>query len=48
MYMRASGQIVNNLKSKIYFMNTDLEMEKQICCIKGYKIGSFPCKYLGI
>lgn len=46
--MRVLGQIVNNLKSEIYFINMDHELEKQIYVIMGYKVGSFTCKYLGI
>ena len=47
-YTEASGQKVNELKSEIYFMNTNPIVEQQICKILGYKKGRFPCKYLGI
>ena len=47
-YMEASGQKVNALKSKIFFLNTSSNMESQICRIMGFKKGTFPCKYLGI
>ena len=48
LYMEASGQKVNALKSEIFFINTSPNMEEQICKIMGYKKGAFPCKYLGI
>ena len=48
MYMEAFSQKVNELKSEIFFINTKLDIEKQICKIMGYKKGVFPCKYLGI
>ena len=48
LYMEASGQKFNESKSEIFFINTDRNLEQQICKLMGYKKGSFPCKYLGI
>jgi ribonuclease HI len=46
--MAASGQKVNKDKSEIYFLNTNKEVENQICKVLGFKKGQFPGKYLGI
>ena len=46
--MDASGQKANELKSEIYFLNTKLEMDDQICKIMGYKKCQFLFNYLGI
>ena len=48
LYMEASGQKVNESKSEIFFINTDLDLEQQICKLMGYNKGAFPYKYLGI
>lgn len=48
LYVKASGHCVNPSKSEIFFINTCLKIEKEICRMMGYKIGKFPCKYLGI
>ena len=47
-YMDSSGQKFNKDKSEIFFMNTKLSLENQICGIMEYKKAKFPCKYLGI
>lgn len=47
-YTKASSQHVNPTKSKIFFINTCPNIEKDICSIMGYKISKFSCKYLGI
>ena len=39
---------MNKSKFDIYFINTNLEMETQICKIMGYNKGKFPYKSLGI
>ena len=48
LYLVASGQKFNVTKLEIFFINTNLEVEKKIFHIMGYKKGVFPCKYLGI
>ena len=48
LYMVASSQKVNAIKSKIFFIDTKPKIEKQICHIMGFKKGEFPCNYLGI
>ena len=48
LYIEALGQKVNSKKSEIFFLNTKIGVEDQICNLMGYKKGQFSCKYLGI
>ena len=41
-YTKASGQMINVEKSKIFFLNTDKEIEDQICHKLGFKKGKLP------
>lgn len=47
-YMKASGQLVNQAKSEIFFLNTPPRLKIELSHYLGYKIGKLPCKYLGL
>ena len=47
-FMVASGTIVNNEKSHVYFFNVINDSQVFLERILGFCIGSFPMKYLGV
>lgn len=47
-YLRASGQCINEDKSSIFFFNTSQPIQNRIARILRFQIGSLPLIYLGI
>ena len=47
-YLAASGQLINEGKSSIFFFNTPLSIQRRIARILRFQIGSLPLLYLGI
>lgn len=47
-YERASGQEVYKAKTKVFFLNTKANVEKDILRLLGLQSGSLPCIYLGL
>lgn len=47
-YLRASGQKINDDKSSIYFFNTPWPIQSRIARILRFQIGSLPLMYLGV
>ncbi|XP_057856267.1 uncharacterized protein LOC131065696 [Cryptomeria japonica] len=47
-YLKASGQCINDDKSSIYFFNTPQLIQSRIVRILRFQIGSLPLMYLGI
>eukprot|EP00253_Pinus_taeda_P009353 PITA_09353 len=47
-FAKASGMEVNLTKSKIFFFNTNIVIQKNITKILGFQRDSLPSKYLGI
>ncbi|XP_057873761.1 uncharacterized protein LOC131079746 [Cryptomeria japonica] len=47
-YEKGSGQSMNKEKSMIYFLNTNVRMQRKIGEIMCYPQGNFPLKYLGV
>ncbi|XP_059077196.1 uncharacterized protein LOC131876295 [Cryptomeria japonica] len=47
-YLKASGQCINDDKSSIYFFNTPQCIQSRIARILRFQIGSLPLMYLGI
>ena len=47
-FMEASGTLVNTDKSNVYFFNSNTSTQNFLARTLGFKIGSFPMKYLGI
>ena len=47
-FMEASGTLVNNDKSNVYFFNVTNETKVYLARLFGFNIGSFPLKYLGV
>lgn len=47
-YLNASGQLINEEKSSIFFFNTPEAMQRRIAHILRFQIGSLPVTYLGI
>ena len=47
-YLKASGQKINEDKSSIYFFNTPQIIQNRIARILRFQIGSLPLMYLGI
>ena len=46
-YLKASGQKINEDKSSIYFFNTPQIIQNRIARILRFQIGSLPLMYLG-
>lgn len=47
-FSMAAGTEVSLNKSKIFFFNTDISIQRNISRILGYQIDSLPLKYLGV
>ena len=47
-YLKASGQCINDGKSSIYFFNTPQPIQNRIARILRFHIGSLPLIYLGV
>eukprot|EP00253_Pinus_taeda_P027881 PITA_27881 len=47
LFNKASGMEINHTKSKIFFFNTHLEIQKHLTSILGFKRSTLPSKYLG-
>eukprot|EP00253_Pinus_taeda_P027470 PITA_27470 len=47
LFSKASGMEINHAKSKIFFFNTHLAIQKHLSSILGFKRGNLPSKYLG-
>ncbi|XP_059066340.1 uncharacterized protein LOC131061549 [Cryptomeria japonica] len=47
-YLAASGQLINEGKSSIFFFNTPPSIQRRIAHILRFQIGSLPLLYLGI
>ena len=47
-YLAASGQLIKEGKSSIFFFNTPLSIQRRIAHILRFQIGSLPLFYLGI
>eukprot|EP00253_Pinus_taeda_P036043 PITA_36043 len=47
LFNKASGMEINHAKSKIFFFNTHLAIQKHLSSILGFKRGNLPSKYLG-
>eukprot|EP00253_Pinus_taeda_P011321 PITA_11321 len=47
LFSKASSMEINHAKSKIFFFNTHLEIQKHLTSILGFKRSSLPSKYLG-
>ena len=47
-FAKASGMEVNLTKSKIFFFNTNISIQKNTAKILGFQRDSLPSKYLGI
>ena len=47
-YLKASGQCINEDKSSIYFFNTPHLIQNRIARIFRFQIGSLPLMYLGV
>ena len=47
-YLKASGQRINEDKSSIYFFNTPHLIQNRIARIFRFQIGSLPLMYLGV
>ena len=47
-YLKASGQRINEDKSSIYFFNTPHLIHNRIARIFRFQIGSLPLMYLGV
>ena len=47
-YLKASGQRINDDKSSIYFFNTPRLIQNKIARILRFRIGSLPLMYLGV
>ena len=45
--MEASGTLINNEKSNVYFFNINNDTQRFLARTLGFKIGTFPMKYLG-
>ena len=48
LYSSTSGQMINQNKISLYFINTPILRQSKIANILGFSIGSFPCIYLGL
>ena len=47
-YLKASGQCINDDKSSIYFFNTPQSIQNRIARILRFQIDSLPLLYLGV
>eukprot|EP00253_Pinus_taeda_P011770 PITA_11770 len=47
LFSKASGMEINHAKSKIFFFNTHLAIQKHLSSILGFKRSNMPSKYLG-
>ena len=47
-YLKASGQCINDDKSSIFFFNTPQPIQNRIARILRFQIGSLPLLYLGV
>ena len=47
-FARAAGSEVSLTKSKIFFFNTDISIQRNISRILGFQRKSLPTKYLGV
>ncbi|XP_059067465.1 uncharacterized protein LOC131858288 [Cryptomeria japonica] len=47
-YSMASRQEINPAKSEVFFFNTKLSIQKEICGILNFNLANLPCKYLGL
>ena len=47
-YLKASGQCINDEKSSIFFFNTPQPIQNRIARILRFQIGSLPLLYLGV
>lgn len=47
LFSKASGMEINHAKSKIFFFNTHLAIQKHLTSILGFKRSILPSKYLG-
>eukprot|EP00253_Pinus_taeda_P036183 PITA_36183 len=47
LFSKASGALINKVKSQIFFFNTHLTTQRAIARILGFSIASLPSKYLG-
>ena len=47
-YLKASGQCINDDKSSIFFFNTPQPIQNKIARILRFQIGSLPLLYLGV
>ena len=47
-YLGASGQLINEGKSSIFFLNTPPSIQRRVAHILRFQIGSLPLLYLGI
>ena len=47
-YLVTSGQLINEVKSSIFFFNTAPTIQQRIACILRFEGGSLPLIYLGI
>jgi hypothetical protein len=47
-YLEASGQMINEDKSSIFFFNMPIPIQRRIANILRFQIGTLPCMYLGI
>ena len=48
LFVKASGLVVNQNKSQVFFVNTPPTTQRNILRILGFSKGAFPSKYLGI
>eukprot|EP00253_Pinus_taeda_P004733 PITA_04733 len=47
-FSKASGVLINKVKSQIFFFNTHPTTQREIARILGFSIASLPSKYLGV
>lgn len=46
-FERTSGLQANKTKSELYYVNMDAEEVDRLCKLSGFKLGTWPFKYLG-
>lgn len=47
-FVKATGMEVNLTKSKVFFFNTHIAIERNVSRILGFQRESLPSKYLGV